>query len=396
MERINMPSEVLRWPANVNEVPKEVFVREDLFELEQARIFRGPEWHPVAHVSEIPNEGDFKTIALGQIPLLVVRGLDGQVRVFFNSCSHRGNQLETQNFGNKRRFECPYHRWNFDSTGALIGCPFQEEFPKEFRREDYPLARLHTDIYCGLVCVTMRDETPPLEEWLGPVKQTINDALGDESLRLLGYQKVSYKANWKAIADQDGYHAGLLHRAFNLLNWQGGGGKQVVDPVRGHIAMEGEIKLPTNMKFIKDTSLVSFSESDRFQGHTRAVGFFPLVTIVKHLDLINVRFAVACGVEDTEIHYAYFARASDDEQTVQRRARQASNLIGPCGMVSMEDASIFHRLHVGSHTPGNATFQKGVKSHGTIDYQAKQSDESGNLVRWEYYRKVMGFEREAR
>ena len=45
---------LLRWPAKVNEIPKEIFDREDLFQLELERIFYGAEWHPVAHAGELP------------------------------------------------------------------------------------------------------------------------------------------------------------------------------------------------------------------------------------------------------------------------------------------------------------------------------------------------------
>ena len=92
-------------------VPKEVFVRADIFEDELRRIFYGNEWMVVGHVSEIPNPGDFKTVAVGRVPLLITRNLQGDVHVFFNACSHRANQLETATRGNKKTFTCPYHRW---------------------------------------------------------------------------------------------------------------------------------------------------------------------------------------------------------------------------------------------------------------------------------------------
>jgi anthranilate 1,2-dioxygenase large subunit len=77
------------------------------------------------------------------------------------------------------------------------------------------------------------------------------------------------------------------------------------------------------------------------------------------------------------------------------RLRQSSNLLGPCGLISMEDASIFHRIHIGNKTPGNAVFQKGVTDRESIPSEMLQNDETGQLRRWEYYREVMGFERAA-
>lgn len=382
------------WPRYVNEVPKEVFVREDVFELEQERIFRGPEWHGIAHCAEVPNPGDFKTFSIGAVPLLVVHGSDGQIRTFFNACSHRANQIETRAMGNRQRFQCPYHRWMFNLEGELTGCPNSDEYAPGFKKQDYPLAQPRTEIFHGFVFVTLHPDTPSLEDWLGPVAATLKEALGGgEELRLLGYQKVSYRANWKTVADNDGWHAGLLHKAFQMLKWQGGQGRQFTDDTRGHLGYEGEVKPLGETDLIKDSSLIRFRETDPYKGASRLVGLYPMSGIAKHLDTINIRFANALSVDETEIHFAYFAKASDDEQYVLDRVRQSSNLLGPCGMVSMEDASVFHRLHIGSNTPGNAVFQKGVQSLNSLDYELKQNDEAGGLLRWEYYRSQMGFDR---
>lgn len=385
----------LIWPKNLNEVPKEVFVREDLFKLEQERIFRGPEWHAIAHVSEVPNSGDFKTFSIGAVPLIVVRGSDSNVRTFYNACSHRGNQIETASMGNRSAFQCPYHRWMFSLEGDLTGCPNVDEYSPGFERKDYPLNQPRMEIFCGMVFVTMHPDTPPLGEWLGPVAGTLAEALGGgDELRLLGYQKVSYRANWKAIADNDGYHAPLLHKAFAMLRWQGGKGRQYTDTVRGHIGYEGEVKPLGKTDLIKDSSIIRFKDTDPYKGGSRLAGFYPNSGVAKHLDTINIRFVNPLSVDDTEVHFAYFAKRSDDDDYILQRVRQSSNLLGPCGMVSMEDASVFHRIHIGCNTPGNAIFQKGVKAFDRHEYVFKQNDETGNLLRWEYYRKQMGFERE--
>ncbi|HCO42849.1 MAG TPA: (2Fe-2S)-binding protein [Gammaproteobacteria bacterium] len=383
----------VRWPAKINEIPKDIFDREDIFRMELERIFYGPEWHPVAHTGEIPNPGDFKTFHIGERPLLVVHGLDGQVRVFYNACSHRGTLLETNNRGNKTEFECPYHRWLFDSTGALRGCPGKDDFSPSFRQEETGLEELRTAIVGGLIMTTLHPDTPDIDTWLGRTKPALLQLLGgDGRLRLLGYQKVSYDCNWKAYVDNDGYHAPLLHLAFKMLNWQGGGGTQFATE-NGHLAFQSELKVPNNPDFLRDPSLIEFKGTQSSKGSI-IVSLNPLTVMTKHLDMINVRFAVARSLLKTEVHYAYFAHVDDDEEMVRHRLRQSSNMLGPCGMVSMEDASIFLRVQHGNRTPGNAVFQKGVKQEHGMWLDFKQNDEAGNLPKWEYYRRVMGFERE--
>jgi hypothetical protein len=145
---------------------------------------------------------------------------------------------------------------------------------------------------------------------------------------------------------------------------------------------------------LKDPSLIEFRDEDPKVG-SRVIKMFPLFVAVKHLDVINLRFANPLSVDKTEVHYAYFAHEDDSEEMVLHRIRQASNFTGPSGFVSMEDASVFQRIHIGNQTPGVATFQRGVTDefHMSMDY--KQNDEASNLVKWDYYRQAMGFDREA-
>ena len=382
------------WPERTNEVPKEVFVRQDIFEEELQRIFYGVEWHPVAHEGELPKQGDFKTCAIGRVPLLIAHGSDGTVRVFFNSCAHRGNQVETASLGNKPEFECPYHRWLFALDGKLTGCPNKREFSPGFEMENFPLRQPRTAKFKGLIFVTFSEKTPPLEEWLENVTSTLSELmLGDGRLQLLGYQKVCYTTNWKAYADNDGYHPPLLHRAFQMLNWQGGKGRQFASPKHGHVGMESALSLASSAGMLMDPSIIEFKGTDPSKG-SRIVSLFPTFVSTKHLDVVNLRFANPLDVDHTEVHYAYFAHIDDDAEMVRHRVRQSSNLLGPSGLISMEDASIFHRVHIGNRTPGRVAFQKGVKEFDRIDREFQQNDETGNLPRWDYYRSQMGFARE--
>jgi phenylpropionate dioxygenase-like ring-hydroxylating dioxygenase large terminal subunit len=389
----SMPQPQIDWPRHYNEIPKEAFTRKDVYAAELERIFYGTEWHPVAHESEVPNPGDFKTTKLVDVPLLVARGQDGTVRVFYNACSHRANQLETAPLGNKAEFECPYHRWLFSTAGELVGCPNQREFQPGFDRKDYPLAQPRMESYLGLIFVTMSPETEPLDSFLGDSRKTLAQLMGgDGRLKLLGYQKVRYDTNWKSYTDNDGYHAPLLHQAFSMLNWQGGKGRQFTATKRGHIMFESELSVASGENFLQDPSLIAFKGQDPSVG-SRIVSLFPTFVSTKHLDVINLRFATPVAPDKVEVHYAYFSHLDDDADLELHRLRQSSNLLGPCGLISMEDASVFHRIHIGNHTPGNAIFQKGVKDHGPVGNDFKQNDETGNLPRWEYYRQAMGFVR---
>jgi len=382
----------IRWPAKFNEIPKEVFHRPDVFRLELERIFHGPEWHPVAHIAEMPKPGDLKTGYVGETPVLAVHGDDGVVRVFQNSCPHRGTQLKTCARGTADKIECPYHRWTFSNRGELLGAPGMGDFPKDFARENYGLRVLRSAEICGLVFVTLNPETPPLATYLDNTVEHLARAMGgDGRLKLLGYQKVAFATNWKEYSDNEGYHGPLLHAAFRMLRFAQGDGVQFMTP-HAHKVNSTTLAVP-EPSFIEDGSVVAGLDP-RLPPHNIVISLFPVTIITRNLDVISIRYAVPVSPDETEVHYAYFAHQDDNAALTAHRVRQASNLIGPSGFISLEDGAVFNRLHVGARSDGNVAFQKGVRGPIAAPYTLDKGDEAGNLIRWEHYRQAMGFVRD--
>lgn len=382
----------LEWPAARNEYPKEVLAREDVYQMELEKIFYGPIWHPLTHDSEIPNPGDFKTTHVGEMPVLTVRGKDGQIRSFHNACAHRGTCLETKFLGNRDHFECPFHRWLYDDTGALKFCAGEERFPESFRKSDFGLKSIRQEIFCGLVFVTLDEQMPSLTDYLGDTAPIIARCLGgDGRLKLLGYQKVRMDANWKTYRDNDAYHPPLLHTAFRLLNWQGGGGQCVVQ-ANGNVGMMAKLRVADDKGLLKDPSLLEFKAADPAIGSI--VTMPSIITVMtKHLDSINIRFATPRGVSKTEVHWAFYAHQDDDEEMARHRLRQGANMLGPSGLVSMEDTAVFNRIQMTTKSkPPNSYYLKGVLVDAD-PYHPQQNDEYMNVIFWEYYRQLMGFPR---
>lgn len=384
----------LTWPKAWSEVPKELFHRRDVYQQELERIFHGPEWHPLAHIAEVPNRGDYKTAYLGESPILIVRGDDDQIRVFSNSCPHRGTQLKTCHRGHSAEIECPYHRWLFNNQGELVGAPGIKGFPPTFRNEDYGLRSLRFEEFCGLIFVTLSADAPSLPDYLGEVGSYIKEAIGADgaALELLGYQKVFFDTNWKEYGDQEGYHAPLLHKAFSLLRWQGGVGSRSLTRY-GHMAVRADLKKAPPSNFLKDGSLVDVRDPGK-PPQSVVVTLFPLNIVVRHLDVISVRYGFPHSPDNLEVHYAYFALKTDSADLRNHRLRQSSNLLGPSGLISLEDGAVFNRVHEGSATAGTVEFQKGVRGRMDPPTVIEQNDEAGNLIKWERYRTIMGFERD--
>ena len=392
------------WPARFNEVPKWAFHDPALYELEVERIFKGPLWHPVAHDAELPQPGDFKTVTVGRTPLLVLRGDDGQVRVFHNACTHRATQLVMEFRGRRNgELECPYHRWLFDTAGTLRACPGEAEFPPDFERADYDLRQARLASYYGLHFVSLNADTPPLHEWLGEIAEPVRCTLGyDGRLKLLGYQKVIYQSNWKVYVDNDAFHAPLLHQAFRMLGWHGAEGGRQIRMDNGNMVIETKVPPQKQSPLLRDGSVIGYRGGD--QPRNRSPGLqtgsslpllYPLVIIANHLDVFSIRFANPVGPDQVAVHYTYFAHQDDDEEMVRHRIRQSSNMLGPSGFVSLEDATVFERIQNALETePGETYFLKGYREGADLHY-SKQNDEGPNALWWEAYRRLMGFGRAA-
>lgn len=69
--RVEFPTE------DGSRVPYLLYTSEEIYQLEQERIFRGAVWSFVALEAEIPAPGDFKSTFVGDTPVVVTRTPEG-------------------------------------------------------------------------------------------------------------------------------------------------------------------------------------------------------------------------------------------------------------------------------------------------------------------------------
>ncbi len=191
----------------------------DIFELEMRHIFGGT-WVYVAHTSEVPQPGDFKSAYIGLQPVIVSRDEDGDLHVMFNRCTHRGAVVCRETQGHAQTFQCPYHGWVFNLRGDLTGIAQRSGYPPDFAQAEMGLhhvPRLAT--YRGLIFVSLNPDVPDLETHLGPVTECLDwimDAspVGEIDLSC-GVNKYDYAGNWKFQCENtvDGYHGNYVHRS---------------------------------------------------------------------------------------------------------------------------------------------------------------------------------------
>ena len=200
-------------------VNRQAFTDPDILALEHERVFERT-WLYAGHTSEVPEPGDFRSRNVAGRPIILVRGMDGVVRVLLNTCTHRGAQVCREACGNAKSFQCFYHDWTFSNEGALIGVPGAEAYIDAFDRQALGLASpAQVDIYRDFIFVSFDPNAAALLDYLAGAREYL-DLVCDQSevgMEVVhGTQAYSMRANWKLLVENsmDGYHARTTHRRY--------------------------------------------------------------------------------------------------------------------------------------------------------------------------------------
>lgn len=107
------------------QVHRDAYLSEEVFELERERLF-ARSWLYVGHESQVPGKGDYVTVDLVGNSVVMLRDMDGAVRVLMNRCAHKGARLVSEVRGNAGRvIRCPYHAWTYKLDGSLLAVPLK-------------------------------------------------------------------------------------------------------------------------------------------------------------------------------------------------------------------------------------------------------------------------------
>ena len=191
----------------------------ELFRREQELIFDRC-WIYLGHESEVGRPGDYRRRTVAGRPLFLVRGKDRQVRVFLNSCPHRGAMICRRDAGNARILRCFYHAWSFNTEGELIGVPGRDAYGPGFDATEFGLKEPpRVDSYRGFFFVSFNPHVEELSTYLAGAREYLDLVVdqAEEGMRVVpGSNKYAIKANWKLLAENslDGYHLIPTHRTY--------------------------------------------------------------------------------------------------------------------------------------------------------------------------------------
>ena len=189
-------------------LPQGLYTERQAFEFDMTAIY-GRSWIMIGFDCELPRPGSYISEMIGSWPVLVVRGRDGEIRAFHNSCRHRGSILCPPGSGTAPRLVCPYHRWTYDLDGSLFAAMRMAE---DFDRSEHGLRPLHLRRVAGAMFICFAAEPPPFDDFAGKLQAYLGPQHMEDA-RLAHHSVISESANWKLVMEngRECYHCTTGH-----------------------------------------------------------------------------------------------------------------------------------------------------------------------------------------
>jgi phenylpropionate dioxygenase-like ring-hydroxylating dioxygenase large terminal subunit len=309
---------------------------------EVARVLRRTPT-PFCPSAALPEIGSYVAREVAGIPLVVVRGNDGQVRAFRNACRHRGMQVASGT-GCARAFVCRYHGWTYNLDGRLRHIPHEAGFPG-FDKEANPLVPVAATERLGLVFVT-QDEPALGDDSLGGLERLIAP-----DQRLFATGERDFEVNWKIFLESfiEGYHIKSTHPesflpyGFDNLN--------VIDL----FGRNSRVTYP--FRRIRKLAEVPPAER-RVEGLlTYVYHLFPNVLVTVLSRHTNVVILEPLGVDRTRQFTYTLTNGGGDDPEALAEARRDAEFVGNTGAI--EDRAVVHAIQRGLASGANVAFTFG-------------------------------------
>lgn len=345
-----------------------------IFELEMDKVFNNT-WVWVAHVSEVPEAGSYKSHFVGRQPVIVVRDRKKQIHVLLNRCRHRGATVCEHKKGKTNSFVCPYHGWSYALDGSLRGVPHPESYGDCLDKGEYPLVSLRVEEYAGMIFATFKDDIEPLVDFLGPAKKWMDLFMKQGAgygIKVSGEHRFRFPGNWKIQLENttDAYHFPLVHKSFlssvdketeemlDFVNGPGyvedlGNGHSVIVMIPNLIDLEEELDRPIPARFEELAAELRSEgmEEEQVRRIVRAVGgtgfnlnIFPNVAC----SMAFFRVLQPISVKETEIHHAVITMDGGPAAANRARLRIHEHFQGPLGFGTPDDSEAWERVQKGA------------------------------------------------
>ncbi len=292
-------------------LPNENYICGDMFEAEKhAVLFKN--WAGIGFGKDVPNPGDVKPVEFLGVPLLIVRGRDGSIGVFQNTCRHRGMILITEPTNIRGVIRCPYHSWCYDLDGSLratphVGGPGHNKHD-DIDRDELGLLEIRSHVWRDVVFVNMSQDAPAFETYAHELMARWQEF---EQPQYHGGDSASFKldvkTNWKLAVENycESYHLPWIHPGLNSYSRLQD--HYHIEPCGPFSGQGTEV-----YRQLKDNDGLSFPDfaalSDSWNEGAEYIALYPNVLFGVHRDhsfaIILEPLGIDHTVEHIELYYA--------------------------------------------------------------------------------------------
>ncbi|MCI5095246.1 MAG: aromatic ring-hydroxylating dioxygenase subunit alpha [Rhodobacteraceae bacterium] len=308
------------------------------------------QWAGLAVASDVPEIGDAKPISFLQIPLLLVRDRSDRVRVFQNTCRHRGMILVEEPRKIEGAIRCAYHSWCYGTDGRLVSTPHVggpgHNTHEAMDKSLLGLIEVRSHIWRDVVWINVSGDAPDFETAMADVmtrwaefEQPLYHGGADSKFEL------EVNCNWKLAVENycESYHLPWVHPGLNSYS-------RLEDHY--HIEEKGKYSGQGTLVYrqLKDDAGNSFPDfanlSEKWNEAAEYIAAFPNVLLGVHRDHA---FAIVLLPQSTDrtveqIHLYY----SVPETSAELRAQNT----GLWKAVFGEDVFVVEGMQRGRYAPG--------------------------------------------
>ncbi len=339
-------STVRRPIENANGLPNAHYIDPQTYaEERQAVLFDN--WAGLAVAADVPEVGDAVPIDFAGMPLFVVRDRQNQVRVFQNTCRHRGMILIDAPRKIEGAIRCPYHSWCYSTEGALVSTPHVggpgQNTHAGIDRALLGLIEIRSFIWMDVIFVNVSNTAPPFE--VANVDLLARWAEFDKPLYHGGADsrfQLEVNCNWKLAVENycESYHLPWVHPGLNSYS-------RLEDHY--HIEQAGKFSgqgtwVYRQLKNDNGSTFPDFADLDeKWNTAAEYISVYPNVLLGVHRDHSFVLVLLPQGTEKTvENVHLYYAKPNTDADLRARNAEQWKSVFA-------EDISVVEGMQRGRH-----------------------------------------------
>ena len=124
---------------------------------------------------------------------------------------------------------------------------------------------------------------------------------------------------------------------------------------------------------------------------TRIISIFPGAVVHQVANCLGIRRVRTIGIEGLEIEFVLFGYEDDDEEMTAHRVNQA-NMVGPSGLISMEDGEALELVQRATSVFGEGEGIVQMGGTGPLVNLDTRVNEITVRGFWSYYSELLGIE----